>query len=403
MENTTSKLKSFLKKINSKTNRRVAYFIIALEIIGSIFGVSVLTSKFKPGHNSEANLPTPSVLALKIAKQNVDDFEEMPGRTSAYRFAEIRPQVDGIIIKRLFIEGSKVEKGQQLYQIDPAPYLATYDSAKADLQKTIANFEAIKAKNIRFKKLIEVEAVSKQEFDDVKASLAAAQADVAIAKAVVQKAKIYLDYTKVLAPISGNIGKSVVTEGSLVSANQVQILATITQLDPIYVDLEKSSEDLAQFKNEIAGRNNVSADLYLSDGTIYPHSGVLQFSEVNIDPSTSSVSLRALFDNPEQTLLPGSFVKVRIKTSTQNAILVPQKAVVRGADGSSSVWIVDEKNQVKPTSITTVKAIGNNWLISEGLKEGDAVVIEGLQKIAPGTVVKPIFSNEKNNGITINN
>lgn len=372
-----------------KFNKKIYIALIAIAVVLGIY----FFIKSKNGYGQNMAKPTPAVNVITIKSQDAEDFEEMPGRTSAYRFAEVRPQVDGIIIKRFFTEGSKVEQGDQLYQIDPAPYQATYNSAKADFQKATANLDAVRAKSDRFKKLIEVEAVSKQEFDDVKASLASAQAEVAITKAAMQKAKIYLDYTKVFAPISGRISKSLVTEGSLVSANQAQILTTITQLDPIYVDVSKASEELASFQNKIAGKDQVPVDLYLSDETLYNHQGTLQFSEVNVDPSTSSVGLRAIFDNPDQVLLPGSFVRARVKININNVILVPQKSAVRNPDGSLIVWLVGEKNKVKPQPIKVTKAIGNNWLVAEGLKDGDVIVVEGLQKIAPDAVVKPVFES----------
>ncbi|MES2677342.1 MAG: efflux RND transporter periplasmic adaptor subunit [Pseudomonadota bacterium] len=382
----------------SQNNRKKIYIILAILAFAGAAYYGFL--HFKAGAKANQNKPAVEVLALKLQSQNVDDFEELPGRTSAYRFAEIRPQVDGIILKRFFTEGSLVKKGQQLYQIDDAPYLAAYNSAKADLEKAKANLVTTKAKNDRFKKLIEVDAVSKQEYDDVIASLGEAKATVAIAKAAVDKAKVYLNYTKVFAPISGRISKSLVTEGSLVAANQAQIITNITQLDPIYVDIARASEDLTQFQSNVKGAakdQKVPVDLYLNDGTIYQHQGSLQFSEVNVDPSTSSVELRAIFDNPDQILLPGSFVKTRIRINSSNAILIPQKAATRNPDGTLSVWIIDAENKVNPAPINIVKAIGNQWLIKDGLKDGDVIVTEGFQKIAPGALVKAVFPQEKSN------
>lgn len=394
MEKIKSHFTQLQKIPNHKTAKKIFYIIFAILIFisGTYFGSSHFSQAKNPG---AAKHPPTQVLALKLYAQNIDDFEELPGRTSAYRYAEIRPQVDGIILKRLFTEGSVVKKGTQLYQIDDAPYKANYNSAKADLQKAQANLETIKAKNARFKKLIEEDAISKQEYDDIKATLAQATADVAIAKATMEKAKIYLNYTKVLAPIDGRISKSLTTEGALVSANQTQNLTTITQLDPIYVDIERASEDLVNFKNKISTQDKVSVELYLNDGTIYNQTGTLQFSEVNVDPSTSAVGLRAIFDNPDQTLLPGSFVKARIKISSENVVLVPQKATSRGPDGSLNVWIIDSSNTTKPVPIKTIKAIGNNWLVSEGVKDGDVIVLEGFQKIMPGAVVSPSFGEVK--------
>ena len=382
-------------KISKNTRKKIYISAAVLAVAGCAY---IVFLNLKGGRGAEQEKPAVEVVALKLQSQNVDDFEELPGRTSAYRFAEIRPQVDGIILKRFFTEGSLVKKGQQLYQIDEAPYLASYNSAKADLQKAKANLATVKAKNDRFKKLIEVDAVSKQEYDDVIASLGEAEASVAIAKAALDKAKVYLNYTKVFAPISGRISKSLVTEGSLVSANQAQIIASITQLDPIYVDIARASEDLTQFQSNINGaakNQKVPVDLYLNDGKIYKHQGSLQFSEVNVDPSTSAVELRAIFANPDQTLLPGSFVKTRIRISSANAILIPQKAAIRNPDGTLSVWIINPENKVNPSPISVVKAIGNGWLVSDGLKDGDIIVTEGFQKIAPGALVKAVFTEEE--------
>jgi membrane fusion protein (multidrug efflux system) len=380
--------------LNTYSNYRKKIYIAVAVIL--IAFVSYRCSVYLKKKNANSPRPAVAVNVIKLYPQIVSNVEEMPGRASAYRFAEIRPQVEGIIIRRLFTEGSNITKGQQLYQIDPAPYLASYNSAKADLQKARAIFEAAKAKNARYEKLVKIQAVSQQEYDEVKSSLASANAGVEIAKAELQKAEIYLEYTRVLAPISGRIGKSEVTEGSLVSANQAEILTTITQLNPIYVDIVRSSEDFTRFQNDISGKSQIEIDLYLSNGMLYNHRGTLQFAEVNVDPSTSSVEMRAIFDNPDNTLLPGSFVKARIQTNSKNAILIPQKATFRNPDGTLMVWLVDEKNKVNPKPIKTLKAIGGNWLVESGVKAGDIIVIEGLQKIAPGTLVKPVFEEENN-------
>ncbi len=330
--------------------------------------------------------------AIKLASQSVDDFEELPGRTAAYEYAEVRPQADGIILKIFFTEGKEVKKGQQLYQIDSAQYEATYNTAKADLQKAEANLKTIKAKSGRYETLTETDAISKQEYDDLAASLAVAKADVAIAKAAVDKAKIYLNYAKVLAPISGFTSKSLIRTGQLVSANQPDAMTTITQLDPIFVDIARSSEDLERFKSQIANKEKVEVELYLNDGSVYEHKGVLQFSEVNVDPSTSAVQLRALFENPKHVLLPGSFVKVKIKTSSHNAILVSQKNAMRGPNGNLAVWVVDDKNVVNPRPIKAAKAINNQWLVTEGLKDGDVILTDGFHKVAPGATVAPTIA-----------
>jgi len=210
----------------------------------------------------------------------------------------------------------------------------------------------------------------------------------------VDKAKIYLNYTKVLSPISGRISKSEVTEGSLVSANQTQILTSVTQLDPIYVDIERPSEGLIDFKSKLAQQDKVNAELYLNDGSLYTEVGTVQFTDVIVDPSTSSVGIRALFDNKDEILLPGSFVKTRLKVGNENAILVPQKAAIRNPDGSLIVWIIDSENKAKPTPIKVSKTINSSWLVEEGLKDGDVIVLEGFQKIAPEAFVAPSFEEK---------
>lgn len=340
-------------------------------------------------------MPEPQVNVITLQKQKFDDFEELPARVVTVESAEVRPQVNGIITKILFKEGSKVNKGDQLYQIDPSQIQADYNIAKADLEKAKANLEAVSAKNKRYRELIQTDSISKQEYDDIMATFAAAKADVEVAKAAADKAKVYLDYTKVFAPIDGYISKTFITRGSLVSAGQAESLATITQLDPIYVDIQRPSEDIADFKNQVAGKDKVEVDLVMSDGTIYPHKGTLQFSEVNVDPTTSAVSLRAKFDNPENALLPGSFVQAKVKINTEDALLIPQKITTRNPDGSLSVWVVNEQSVANPVIISVAKASETNWIVKGGIKEGDTIVVDGFQKLAPNSKVKIISPEEK--------
>lgn len=324
---------------------------------------------------------------------------ELPGRTAPFRVAEVRPQVSGIVLKRFFQEGSDVKAGDQLYQIDPATYQAEHDSARAELQKAEANLQAARNKAARYGDLVKRSVVSKQDHDDALAALKQNEAQVAGAKAALDLARIRLDYTKVFAPISGRIGKSSVTEGALVTANQETALATIQQLDPIYVDVTQSASQLMRLRQDLAaGRIRQAADgrvpvtLSLSAGEApYGRTGELQFSDVTVDPGTSSVQLRAVFANPDEELLPGLFVRARVEQGVaEGAITVPQPAVTRGPDGGALVWVVGDDNKVALRPITTDRAIGNAWLVSGGLRPGERVVVEGLQKIRPGAEVTAV-------------
>jgi membrane fusion protein (multidrug efflux system) len=345
----------------------------------------------------------PEVSVLTIEPQRLTVTTELPGRTAAYRIAEIRPQVSGIVLKRLFREGSDVKAGDQLYQIDPATYEASLASAQADVQKAEANLQAARNKASRYGDLVKNSVVSKQDFDDVQASLKQNEAQVAAAKAAYNLASINLNYTKVFAPISGRIGKSAVTEGALVTANQATALATIQQFDPIYVDVTQTASQLMKLREDMeTGRirpaepGKIPVTLFLNsnasgDDTAYPAKGELQFSDVTVDAGTSSVQLRAVFPNPNKDLLPGLFVRARVEQGVaENAITVPQAAVARGPDGSARVWVVGADNKVNPRTIKTERAVGNVWLVSDGLAVGERVVVEGLQKVKPGAEVKPV-------------
>ncbi|MBN8531556.1 MAG: efflux RND transporter periplasmic adaptor subunit [Alphaproteobacteria bacterium] len=334
--------------------------------------------------------------AIRLSERSITTYEELPGRTTAYKVAEIRPQVSGIITERLFKEGGAVKEGQQLYQIDPAPYQAAYDSAKADVQKAEANVKSIKARNRRYEELVKIDAVSKQEYEDIQASLAQANADIAIAKAAVAQAKINLDYTKVYAPIAGTIGKSTVTKGALVTAGQTTALATITSLDPIYVDMTQSSDDLMRLRASARDYENIPVTLFLGEsGQAYPHKGKLQFHEVTVEQTTGSVQLRALFPNPDSLLLPGMFVRARLALEQPDALLVPQHAAARQPDGNLSVWKLDETGAVQPATISTGGALDGNWIVTGGVKEGDVIITEGLIGLKPGVKVTPVFAEAK--------
>jgi membrane fusion protein (multidrug efflux system) len=321
---------------------------------------------------------------------------DLPGRTVAFKVAEVRPQVGGIVKSRMFQEGAEVKAGQQLYQIDPATYAAQVESANADLAKARANLKSIEAKAARYADLVQINAVSRQDYDDVKASLDQAKAQIMVAQAQVATARINLDYTKVYAPISGRIGKSSVTEGALVTAGQAQALATITQLDPIYVDVSQSSSDLLKLKQALAaGQIKAEADgapvTLTVDGAGKPYDqpGRLQFSEVTVDQSTGAVLLRAQFPNPRQELYPGLFVRARVEQGAlDQALLVPQRAVVRTPDGGAMLWVIGADNKVAPRPVQLGQALGDKVVVAQGAAAGDKVVVEGLQKIRPGAEVR---------------
>lgn len=338
-----------------------------------------------------AQAPQVSVHIVKSAPLAVKT--ELPGRTDAYRVAEVRPQVSGIILHRNFTEGSDVKAGDSLYQIDPATYEAAYDNAKGELVKAqaAANIAHLTVK--RYVPLVGTQYVSKQEYDQAVATAQQADASVVAAKAGVESARINLAYTKVTSPINGRIGKSSVTEGALVTNGQATALATVQQLDPIYVDVTQSSSDFMRLKQQTSLQkgDTSSVELLMENGQPYPLKGTLQFSDVTVDESTGSITLRALFPNPQHMLLPGMFVRARIDEGTQpDAILVPQQGVTRTPRGDATVLVVNDKNQVESRTVVAPQAIGDRWLITEGLKNGDRVIISGLQKVRPGVTVVAI-------------
>ncbi len=346
-------------------------------------------------HSLQAGPPV-EVAVYTVKLQEVVFTKDLAGRTSAYQVAEIRPQVTGIIFKRMFTQGSIVKKGQQLYQIDPSTYKAAYESAAASLVRAQADVKAVAPKLARYSRLVNMGGVSRQVYDDTVAALAQAKADVAVAKANLAAAKINLDYTKVFSPISGRIGKSSVTEGALVTANQITALAVVQNLDQIYVDVNLSSEELPALKKGLTNpEENSMVRLFIGkDGTPYDLEGKLLFSDATVDQSTGMVQLRVLFPNPDNDLLPGLFVRARVEQSRrEKAIVVPQQSVVRNADGSVFVWVVDKENIVKHQNITVLQAIKDQWVISSGLASGDRVVVEGLQKISNQAKVTTVEFN----------
>lgn len=366
---------------HNPAGKLIIILLIAAGIAGAVYW-------FLPaGEAAPQQPPAQEVTALTLKRETVDVSEEFPGRISPYAMSEVRPQVSGIIQKRLFTEGSRVSKGQQLYQIDPAPYQAAYNSAKASLAKAQATVKATQAKATRYKQLVKIEAVSKQEFDDITASQAQALADVGVAKAALDQAKINLDYTKVHAPIEGRISKSSVTPGALVDAQQADALAVITQLHPIYVDITQPSEDMQRLRMALKGKSEQKVSLLYQNGAAYGPKGNLQFTDITVDPTTSAVQMRALFDNPDADLLPGMFVRARLELRRDDALLVPQKAATRTADGTLSVWVIAADGTVTPATITTERSIKDQWLVTGGVNAGDRIVLEGVQKVQAGTKV----------------
>lgn len=383
---------------------------LAVALLATVLGAVALTGCEEGKSGGEAAQqqqarPPAEVGVYEVKAAPVTLTTELPGRTSAYLVSEVRPQVGGIIEKRLFQEGSDVKAGQVLYQIDPASFDAQLESAKANLARAEANVAAARTKAERYKELVKINAVSKQDYDDADATLKQALADVAAYKAAVKTAQINLDYTKVTAPIAGRIGKSAVTPGALVTANQATALTRVQQLDPIYVDVTQSSVDLLRLKRELASGqlDKVSANdeakvhLILEDGTDYNEEGKLTFSDVSVDETTGAVTLRALFPNPQMLLLPGMYVRAEIEEGVRpNGILVPQQGITRDTTGQAVAMVV-ENGKVAVRKVVTNRAIGNQWLIDSGLKDGDTLIVEGLQKVRPGADVKAVPAGPQQN------
>ncbi|EHC94314.1 RND efflux system, membrane fusion protein CmeA [Salmonella enterica subsp. enterica serovar Rubislaw str. A4-653] len=385
-------------------NRGLTPLAVVLMLSGSL---ALTGCDDKQDQQGGQQMPEVGVVTLKTEPLQITT--ELPGRTVAYRIAEVRPQVSGIILKRNFVEGSDIEAGVSLYQIDPATYQATYDSAKGDLAKAQAAANIAELTVKRYQKLLGTQYISKQEYDQALADAQQATAAVVAAKAAVETARINLaytkvtlyagsirvGYTKVTSPISGRIGKSSVTEGALVQNGQASALATVQQLDPIYVDVTQSSNDFLRLKQELANgslkqeNGKAKVDLVTSDGIKFPQSGTLEFSDVTVDQTTGSITLRAIFPNPDHTLLPGMFVRARLQEGTKpTALLVPQQGVTRTPRGDATVLVVGADNKVETRQIVASQAIGDKWLVTDGLKAGDRVVVSGLQKVRPGAQVK---------------
>jgi membrane fusion protein (multidrug efflux system) len=369
--------------------------------------VGLITS----GCGSQQAAPQPAIPEVAIVTVNLERVvltTELPGRTSAYFVGEIRPQVNGIIQKRLFDEGSNVRAGEVLYQIDPAPYQAAYDNAVAALARSEANLPPIRLKAERYRELVAVKAISQQDYDNAAAALKQTEADIEYSKAMVESARINLGYTRVTAPISGRIGKSNITVGALVTAYQPMALATIQQLDPIYVDVPQSTTELLRLQRRLeggrlhnGGKNQNKIRLILEDGTTYPLEGTLQFRDVTVEPTTGSVILRVVVPNPKGLLLPGMFLRAVVQEGVSNqAILIPQQAVSRNPKGNPVALVVDGEGKVGQRMLTLDRAIGDRWLVASGLAPGERVIVEGVQKVRPGAAVKVVpFDGGRKDGV----
>ena len=357
----------------------------------------------KPSSGAQAQPapPPPSVTVVTLQRQEVPITSVLPGRTTSYRVAEVRPQVGGVIRERLFTEGEEVQAGQPLFQIDPATYEAAVKRAEAALARAEAAERSANSTAVRYRTLVRAQAVSEQNLENAESTLRQAQADVLSARAALDTARIDLGYTRVASPISGRTGRSTVTAGALVTASQATALVTVTQLNPIYVDVTQPSSALLQQRRDVASgalrrdkADRATAKLILEDGSEYQHSGEIQFSEVIVDQGTGSVTLRAVFPNPDQLLLPGMFVRARVEEGvTDRALLVPQQAVSRTPRGEPMAYVVNADGTVEQRILQAGRAIGTDWLVTNGLQSGDRVVVEGVQRIRPGAQVNATERN----------
>lgn len=373
-------------------------FLCRRNVMAAFLSISILTGCGKPPGGPPPSPGTPEVGVLSVQAQRVVFSTELPGRTAPFMIAEIRPQVSGIVQKRSFTEGSTVKAGQVLYLIDPATYRATYNSDLAALAKAEASLTSVRLKNERYKELAALDAVSRQDYDDAVSSLGESRADVASAKANVESSRINLAYTQVNAPITGRIGKSGITPGALVTANQTSTMATIQQLDPIYVDVTQPSAALLRLKKSLSngeiqksGATAAKVRLKLEDGSLYPLEGTLEFSDVTVNQDTGAITLRAVFPNPNADLLPGMYVRAVLEEGfKEQGLLVPQQAVSRDSTGKPMAYVVGKDNTLERRELTTDRAIGDQWLISSGLHVGDQLVVDGQQRASAGVKVKTV-------------
>ncbi|WP_019141879.1 efflux RND transporter periplasmic adaptor subunit [Noviherbaspirillum massiliense] len=371
----------------------------APRIAAAVLMLSVISGCGEKNAAAQApgGMPPPEVSVVTVQPERIVITTELPGRLEATRVAQVRARVPGIVLKRVYREGSDVKAGDVLFRIDPAPYQASYNNAQAVLARAEANLAQANLKVQRYKPLVETHAISKQEYDDAVTAQKQATADVASAKAAVETARLNLGYATVNAPISGRAGRAQVTEGALVGQGEATPLATVQQLDPIYVTLTQSSGEFLELQRAMASgklksvaRGEAKATLVTEDGRTYSHTGKLLFSDLSVDESTGAVTLRAQFPNPDRFLLPGMYVRARLEQAvSENAITVPQQAVQRDANGAAVMVVgADGKVEVRPIKANSTQ--GNSWVVSEGLKAGDQVIVEGFQKVRPGAPVKAV-------------
>lgn len=371
----------------SKTFSRSG-LIVSLAVLGAC-------SDNQSAEQMMAPPPTP-VGVVELASTPLTLTTELPGRTLAYRIAEIRPRINGVVQERLFQEGGEVESGQVLYQIEDNSYRATFAAAQAEVARAESALDIAQLRRDRLQPLLQSERVSRQEFDEAEANLAQAEANLSAAKAQLDQAQINLDYTRITSPISGRIGRSHVTEGALVTALQANELSTVRQLDPIYVEVSQSAEQLLALRRQadslgVDVTSGLPVHLILEGGVRYPLEGQLEFAEVNVDEATGTVTLRAVFPNPDLMLLPGMFVRTELtQLQLENALTVPQQAVMRDPSGGANVWVVGSNDMVEVRSVQVSQAIENKWLVEQGLQAGDRVIVDSLQKIGPGMPVSPL-------------
>jgi membrane fusion protein (multidrug efflux system) len=371
----------------------------AIWAVGLVIVFLALAGCGKSGHGGPPKTALPEAAVVVIRPERVAITTELPGRITSQLVAEVRPQVSGIVKKRLFQEGTDVKAGELLYQIDPAMYEAAYASASAGLARAEANVTAIRSRMERYKDLVTIDAVSKQDYDDAASALQQAIADIAANKAAQETARINLAYTRVTAPITGRIGRSTITVGALATANQVIPLATIQQLDPIFIDVTQSSASLLKLKRNLAaglmedgGRESARVRLLLEDGTPYPFEGRLDFSDITVDQTTGSFIVRITFPNPKHVLLPGMYVRALVQEGVvERAILAPQQGISRDRKGNPVALLVGRDDKVEQRMLTVDRAIGDKWLVTSGLAPGDRVIVEGAQKVRPGAPAKVVL------------
>lgn len=349
------------------------------------------------GQEQQQPAGPPQVGVVTVREQSVSLANELPGRTSAYESSDVRPQVNGLIQARLFTEGDQVRAGQPLYRIDPAPYQAAVANAQAAVARSRAAIASSEALARRYGELVKINAISKQDYENAVTSAQQARADVSAQQALLRTAQIDLARTTIRAPISGRIGRSTYTTGALVSASQTDALTTIQRLDPIYVDIQQSSADVLRMRQQIlsgelsSDGKNISVKLKLEDGSTYPQTGVLKFTDVTVDPATGSQVIRAQFPNPQGLLLPGMYVRAEFAQATKtNGLMVPQVAVSRNEKGQPTVLVIGARNKLEQRQVTAPRTVGDNWLVTSGLKAGDKVVVDGAQMLRPGMPVKPV-------------